>query len=70
MLLYAAAQTARKLRKSKKLSVPSVTDQLRDEFAGLHALAKTDHEARRQRLLAMEVDLDASLARANALLSA
>ncbi|KDO21543.1 hypothetical protein SPRG_13353 [Saprolegnia parasitica CBS 223.65] len=70
VLLYAAAQTARKLRKSKKLSVPSLTDQLRDEFAGLHALATADHEARRQRLVAMEADLDASLARAHALLPA
>ncbi|KDO15967.1 hypothetical protein SPRG_18515 [Saprolegnia parasitica CBS 223.65] len=70
VLLYAAAQTARKLRKSKKLSVPSLTDQLRDEFAGLHALAMADHEARCQRLEAMEADLDASLARAHALVSA
>ncbi|OQR86985.1 Voltage-gated Ion Channel (VIC) Superfamily [Achlya hypogyna] len=61
VLLYATAQTCRKLRKSRKLHVPSLHDQLVAEMTGLDDLAIADHTQRMQRLLALEAKLDDNL---------
>ncbi|OQR90698.1 Voltage-gated Ion Channel (VIC) Superfamily [Thraustotheca clavata] len=61
VLLYSTAQDCRKLRKSKKLHVPTLHDELSERFNSVETKLLKEHLARKNRLLAMEKDLDTSL---------